>query len=102
MAKHAIIDDATGNVDNVIEWDGVTPLDFPGKTLRTASDVSPGDTWDGTKYVKKPPPPEPPPTPVQLLQAELDAVKARLDVTETKVEAAETKIVEIEDKLPKP
>jgi hypothetical protein len=111
MAKYALIDDNTGKVDNVLQWDGVTPLDFPGKTLRIASDVSPGDSWDGTKFVKKPEPPPAGAKPVDVLLQEVAAIKARLDVVETKtdkvdaievrLDTAEAKVADIETKLPK-
>ena len=56
MARYALIITATGAVDNVIEYDGVSPFNPPtGQELRVATDdAEPGGTWDGSKFVRAP------------------------------------------------
>ena len=64
----ALIDNATGLVENIIVVDG--PFDpGDGKTLLDAADARIGGTWDGAVFQPKPEPPAPPPDP----QSELDA-----------------------------
>lgn len=56
----ALIDDATGLVENIIVVDG--PFDpGPGKTLMDPTGAQIGGTWDGAKFLPKPEPPPPPP-----------------------------------------
>ena len=53
MTKYAVIVTATGEVINLIEWDGVTSWTPPeGQESRLADEVSQiGGTWDGSKFV---------------------------------------------------
>ncbi len=75
MARKAVIG-AAGLVENVIEaGDDFT---LPGKTLVPALDASPGDTWDGSQFVKPTPPPAPVPQVVTPRQAELALLAAGL------------------------
>ncbi len=68
--RKALVQLSDGLVVNVIEVDEGAkyspPLDHE---LRDSDTASPGDTWDGLKFVK-PPPPEPEPDPdVELISA---------------------------------
>ena len=56
MARYALIITATGLVDNVIEYDGVSPFNPPaGMELRVATnDAEPGGTWNGSAFVRAP------------------------------------------------
>ena len=57
--RKALTRDFDGLVVNVIEIeDGANWTPPVGHYLRDAGNASPGDTWDGTKYVPKPPGPE--------------------------------------------
>ena len=57
--RKAVIRTATNLVENVIELaDGASWLPPPDCYLRDAWNASPGDTWDGTKYVARQPTPE--------------------------------------------
>ena len=54
MARYALIITASGRVDNVIEYDGVSPFTPPaGMELRVATDdAEPGGTWNGSAFVR--------------------------------------------------
>ena len=56
MARYAMIVTATGLVDNVIIYDGVSPFTPPtGIELRLADDnAEPGGTWNGSAFVRMP------------------------------------------------
>ena len=56
MARYAMIVTATGLVDNVIVYDGVSPFTPPtGIELRLADDnAEPGGTWNGSAFVRAP------------------------------------------------
>ena len=56
MARYAMIVTATGLVDNVIVYDGVSPFTPPtGIELRLADDnAEPGGTWNGSEFVRAP------------------------------------------------
>ncbi len=63
MARKALIEIATGKVVNVIELeDGANWQPPAGHYVQEALNASPGDTWDGTKFVPVPIsiPPSPP------------------------------------------
>ena len=54
MGRYALIVTATGAVDNVIVYDGVSPFNPPtGQELREATDdAEPGGTWNGSAFVR--------------------------------------------------
>jgi len=56
MGRYAMIVTATGLVDNVIVYDGVSPFTPPtGIELREADDnAEPGGTWNGSEFVRAP------------------------------------------------
>jgi hypothetical protein len=56
MGRYALIVTATGAVDNVIEYDGVSPFNPPtGMELREATnDAEIGGTWNGSAFVRAP------------------------------------------------
>ena len=56
MGKYALIVTATGLVDNVIVYDGVSPFTPPtGMELREAdANTEPGGTWNGAAFVRAP------------------------------------------------
>ena len=68
--RQAIIETVTGKVANVIEAGAGHPV-ASGHELRPAGDAAPGDTWDGTRFVK---PVQPVLTPDEAREA--DAVRA--------------------------
>ena len=69
--------DGQGLVLNVIEIEPDANWPAPvGCSLIDAGAGSPGDTWDGEKFIK-PIPPEP--EPVRDLEKEIDGLKARID-----------------------
>lgn len=54
MGRYALIVTATGVVDNVIEYDGVSPFNPPtGQELREAdANAEIGGTWNGSAFVR--------------------------------------------------
>ena len=73
MARMALIRTATGLVENVIELEPGANWAAPaGYFTRDADDGGPGDTWDGTRFVKPPTPPPPPDRKAEL-RAEVTA-----------------------------
>ena len=56
MGRYALIVTATGVVDNVIAYDGVSPFMAPaGMELHLADDnAEPGGTWNGSEFVRAP------------------------------------------------
>jgi hypothetical protein len=56
MARYALIVTETGRVDNVIEYDGVSPFNpGPGMELREAdNNAEPGGSWNGSEFVRAP------------------------------------------------
>lgn len=60
MARKALIEESTGKVVNVVEFeDGAFNWQPPiGHKLMEAANGSPGDTWDGTKFIPREPTPE--------------------------------------------
>ena len=78
MARYAIIISATGVVDNVIEYDGVSPFTPPtGMELRVATDdAEPGGTWNGSAFVRAP---SVSPTRTQVLMVEVTNPVASVD-----------------------
>lgn len=60
MARHALIIQATGLVENVIEL--VPGADWPiptGRILVESLVAGPGDHWNGTDFIPSIPPPDP-------------------------------------------
>jgi len=84
MARHAIIEQSTGHVLNVCEWDGDETKWKPDPgCFAVRSDVaSPGDAYDGVTFTRPEPTPQPPKSEaaelVELLVSEgvLDQAKA--------------------------
>ena len=56
MGRYALIVTATGVVDNVIVYDGVSPFTPPtGMELREAdANAEPGGTWNGSEFARAP------------------------------------------------
>ena len=77
---------ATGLVDNVIVYDGVSPFTTPtGIELRVADDnAEPGGTWDGSEFVRAP---AVVPTRLQVLLSEGPAEQVRDPETEEMVDS---------------
>jgi len=75
--RQAVVRDSDGFVTNVIEalenWDGVAE----GHTLIPSDTAGPGDTWDGTDFIR---PPRPAPDPdieiLMVLRQDLQDDKA--------------------------
>ena len=78
MARYALIITATGRVDNVIEYDGVAPVNpGTGMELREAGEnAEPGGTWNGSAFVRAV---QPPPTRTQVLMYEVTNPVASYD-----------------------
>ena len=71
MARYALIITATGVVDNVIEYDGVSPFNPPtGMELREAgANAEIGGSWNGSAFVRAP---VVEPTRTQVLMGEIN------------------------------
>ena len=54
MGRYALIDTATGDVVNVIEWDGVSEYAIPDglEVIEADRNAEPGGTWDGSSFVR--------------------------------------------------
>ena len=78
MGRYALIVTATGVVDNVIVYDGVSPFTPPtGLELRLADDnAEPGGTWNGSAFVRAV---QPTPTRTQVLMLEVKNPVASYD-----------------------
>ena len=78
MARYAMIVTATGVVDNVIVYDGVSPFTPPaGIELREAgANAEPGGTWNGSAFVRAV---VPTPTRTQVLMHEVKNPVASYD-----------------------
>ena len=78
MARYALIITATGAVDNVIEYDGVSPFTPPtGMELRVAdNNAEPGGSWNGSAFVRAP---TVAPTRTQVLMGEVKNPVASYD-----------------------
>ena len=48
--NYAMVIQATGVVDNVCLWDGVTPFNPPGVILVQSDTANRGDIYDGTNF----------------------------------------------------
>jgi len=81
--RKAVVKKSNGLVENVIEIkEGAKWKPPRGCYLIDAVDASPGDTWDGTKFVK--PEPEIVPEPFNP-KAEVEDLKARIRELERKI-----------------
>ena len=53
MSRYAVIEKTTGKVTNVIEWNGTAAWTPPtGHVVRQSDIAGPGDTWDGSRFVR--------------------------------------------------
>ena len=69
MVRKALIRTVDGFVENVIEIDDVSTWPIPSGRFLLASQVAgPGDTWNGTRFVRGVPPP---PSRISVLQDKL-------------------------------
>lgn len=77
--RKALIETATGKVVNVIELEyGANWQPPQGCYVRDAQNASPGDTWDGSKFIPAPTVvPEPPHSTHVSILVGVDAAKAR-------------------------
>ena len=78
MGRYAMVVTATGEVDNVIEYDGVSPFTPPtGIELIEATDgAEPGGTWNGSAFARAV---VPDPTRTQVLMYEVKNPVASYD-----------------------
>ena len=78
MTRYAMIVTATGAVDNVVEYDGVSPFTPPaGIELREAdANAEPGGTWNGSEFIRAVVPDE---TRTQVLMGEVNNPKQPFD-----------------------
>jgi hypothetical protein len=80
MARFAVVRPDTV-VENVIEWDGITPYSVVGRMLIEADDnAEPGGTWDGIRFQR--------PTPKIGPQPTLDEKLKQLGLTRAELRAA--------------
>ncbi len=77
--RKALIRESDGYVENVIVADDNFPAP-EGRILVESDSAGPGDTWDGTDFVRPDPPPSPedPVRVPQLSADELEQVRALL------------------------
>ena len=56
MGRYAMVVTATGAVDNVIVYDGVSPFTPPTgiELIEATNDAEPGGTWNGSAFVRAP------------------------------------------------
>ena len=56
MGRYAMVVTATGVVDNVIVYDGVSPFTPPTgiELIEATNDAEPGGTWNGAAFVRAP------------------------------------------------
>ena len=56
MGRYAMVVTATGAVDNVIVYDGVSPFTPPTgiELIEATDDAEPGGTWNGSAFVRAP------------------------------------------------
>ncbi len=74
--RKAVVRQSDGFIENVIEIEPDSTWQIPeGCSLMDAENGSPGDTWDGKKFVK---PERIEPEPPRDLVAELDDLKGRI------------------------
>ena len=54
MGRYALINTATGDVVNVILWDGVSEYAVPDglEVIEAGPNAEPGGTWDGSSFVR--------------------------------------------------
>jgi len=79
--RKAVIKQTDGFVENVIEIEEGANWRLPeGYELVDGNDASPGDTWDGSQFIK----PILEGIVVRDLEAELDALKVRIEKLEAK------------------
>lgn len=77
--RYAVIDEASGRVENLILWDGASPWAPPeGRSAMLASEADIGDRWDGARFLR-PPPPAPEPVSRELLVREAVMLQAKID-----------------------
>ena len=70
----ALINDATGLVENIIVVDDKAKYDpGPGKTLMDPTGAEIGGTWDGAKFLPKPEPPSAPPPRFEAIATQAEA-----------------------------
>ena len=70
MGRYAMVVTATGAVDNVIVYDGVSPFTPPTgiELIEATDDAEPGGTWNGSAFVRAV---VPDPTRTQVLMREV-------------------------------
>ena len=70
MGRYAMVVTATGAVDNVIVYDGVSPFTPPTgiELIEATDDAEPGGTWNGSAFVRAV---VPDPTRTQVLMYEV-------------------------------
>ena len=98
MARYALIITATGVVDNVIVYDGVSPFTPPtGMELREAdANAEPGGTWNGSAFVRAV---QPTPTRTQVLMYEIKNPKQADGETDKTAETVAAEKLELKNLL---
>ena len=78
MGRYAMVITATGAVDNVIVYDGVSPFTPPTgiELIEATDDAEPGGTWNGSAFVRAV---VPDPTRTQVLMYEVTNLIASYD-----------------------
>ena len=93
MGRYAMVVTATGAVDNVIVYDGLSPFTPPTgiELIEATDDAEPGGTWNGSAFVRAV---VPDPTRTQVLMREVtltekfdSAAEAMVDKTADEIAA---------------
>ena len=88
MGRYAMVVTATGAVDNVIVYDGVSPFTPPAgiELIEATDDAEPGGTWNGSAFVRAV---VPDPTRTQVLMYEVTNPVASYDENDEPVNKAD-------------
>ena len=94
MGRYALIVTETGRVDNVIEYDGVSPFTPPAgveliEDTGSGEPAEPGGTWNGSAFVRAV---VPTPTRTQVLMYEVNNPVASYDDEEEPVNKTDDEI----------
>ena len=98
MGRYAMVVTATGLVDNVIVYDGVSPFTPPTgiELIEATDDAEPGGSWNGSAFVRAP---EVVPTRTQVLMAEVTNTKQADGETDKTAETIAAEKLELKNLL---
>ena len=98
MGRYAMVVTASGLVDNVIVYDGVSPFTPPTgiELIEATNDAEPGGTWNGSAFVRAP---VVPPTRTQVLMYEVTNTKQADGETDKTAETIAAEKLELKNLL---